>query len=90
MEKGLNESETKDFLNDALDIQSSEVKREISRKLQDIKSVLEKIGSLKNLVDEKNLAILLINQNIVRLQTKLDVLKKEVSEIAKEIEKPEA
>lgn len=90
MEKSLNESESKDFLNDILDVQNSETKREITRKFQEIKSLLEKIANLKNMVDEKNLRIVLINQNISKLQIKADALKKEVAEDAKEIEKPEA
>jgi len=89
MEKNIEEMETKDFLNEVLDIKSSEVKREITKKLEEIETTSKKINMLKNIVADKNLTIVLINQNIARLQTKADTLKNEITEDAKEIEKPE-
>lgn len=89
MDKNTDEMKTKDFLNEVLDIKSSEVKREITKKLEEIETTSKKINMLKNIVADKNLTIVLINQNIARLQTKVDTLKNEVTEDAKEIEKSE-
>ena len=89
MEKSNDEMRTKDFLNEVLDIKSSEVKREITKKLEEIETTSKKINMLKNIVGDKTLTIQLINQNIARLQVKVDTLKNEVTEDAKEIEKPE-
>lgn len=89
MEKSLDEMETKDFLNDALDIKNIEVKKEITKKLQEIKVISEKMNHLKNIVDDRNLSILLINQNLGRLQIKIDALKNEVTIAATEPEKIE-
>ena len=89
MEKNSDEMKTKDFLNEVLDIKSNEVKREITKKLEEIETTSKKINMLKNIVGDKTLTIQLINQNITRLQVKVDTLKNEVTEDAKEIEKPE-
>lgn len=89
MDKNTDEMKTKDFLNEVLDIKSNEVKREITKKLEEIEMTSKKINMLKNIVADKTLTIALINQNIARLQVKVDTLKNEVTEDAKEIEKPE-
>ena len=88
MEKEL-ETDVKDFLDTSLDIKDSKVRFNITTKLQEIKKIAEKMGQLKNMVDEKNLQILLINQNIERLQIKVDALKNDVAIEAKELEKVE-
>ena len=89
MEKALDEMETKDYLTDALDIQSNEVKREIAKKLQEIKLIVEKMSRLKNIVEDRSLTILLLNQNVARLQIRIDTLKKDVALAATEPEKIE-
>ena len=88
MEKN-SETDVKDFLDISLDIKDSKVRFNITTKLQEIRMIAEKMGQLKNMVDEKNLQILLINQNIERLQIKIDALKNDVAIEAKELEKVE-
>ena len=88
MEKNL-ETDVKDFLDTSLDIKDSKVRFNITTKLQEIKTIAEKMGQLKNMIDEKNLQILLINQNLERLQIKVDALKNDVAIEAKELEKVE-
>jgi len=87
MDKNLEDLDVKEFLDKSLDIRNNDIKNIIIEKFQEIKTISEKIERLKNEVDEKNLTILLINQNIARLQAKKDALKKEITNAANEPEK---
>lgn len=87
MEKSSNDIDLKDFLDTSLDIKDSKIRYDIIKKLEAIKQISEKMAQLKNMVDDKNLKIKLLNQNIGRLQIKVDALKNEVTSIANEPEK---